>query len=205
MSPPQRPGAVDADRSTSSPGSTHLDRPPVGGHPGARSTPALGRPLRAHHLPPSGRRRAAAVHLRHDRGSRRDVAGTGESLGDRDRADGTSWSGLRFWATDRRSLIDAGAGYWRYIPGDDGIRFLTRYDYRPTLGRTRRPRRPIDVPTGLRLEYRGASTASPVARGRHTSRAVEDQAIAHAAAVAGLAGVFAYQGLVRKLWKARPR
>ena len=41
------------------------------------------------------------------------VAGTGESLGDRDRPDGTRWSGLKFWAKDRRSIIDAGAGYWR--------------------------------------------------------------------------------------------
>lgn len=29
------------------------------------------------------------------------VAGTGESLGDRDRPDGTRWSGLKFWANDR--------------------------------------------------------------------------------------------------------
>ena len=63
------------------------------------------------------------------------IAGTGESLGDRDRPDGTRWSGLRFWAADRRSIIDAGAGYWRYVPTDDGVRFLTRYDYRPRWGR----------------------------------------------------------------------
>jgi hypothetical protein len=63
------------------------------------------------------------------------VAGTGETLGDRDRADGTRWSGLRFWADDRRSIIHAGAGYWRYIPTEDGVRFLTRYDYRPRWGR----------------------------------------------------------------------
>ncbi len=63
------------------------------------------------------------------------VAGTGETLGDRDRPDGTRWSGLRFWAADRRSIIEAGAGYWRYIPTGDGVRFLTRYDYRPRWGR----------------------------------------------------------------------
>ena len=63
------------------------------------------------------------------------IAGTGESLGDRDRPDGTRWSGLTFWADDRRSIIDAGAGYWRYVPTDDGVRFLTRYDYRPRWGR----------------------------------------------------------------------
>jgi hypothetical protein len=63
------------------------------------------------------------------------IAGTGESLGDRSRPDGTRWSGLRFWAEDRRSIIEAGAGYWRYIPAEDGVRFLTRYDYRPRWGR----------------------------------------------------------------------
>ena len=65
------------------------------------------------------------------------IAGTGESLGDRDRRDGTRWSGLKFWADDRRSIIGAGAGYWRYVPVDGGVRFLTRYDYRPRLGRSR--------------------------------------------------------------------
>jgi hypothetical protein len=63
------------------------------------------------------------------------IAGTGESLGDRSRPDGTRWSGLRFWADDQRSIIEAGAGYWRYIPTEDGVRFLTRYDYRPRWGR----------------------------------------------------------------------
>ena len=63
------------------------------------------------------------------------IAGTGESLGERDRHDGSRWSGLRFWANDARSIIEAGAGYWRYVPTDDGIRFLTRYDYRPRWGR----------------------------------------------------------------------
>jgi hypothetical protein len=62
------------------------------------------------------------------------VAGTGESLGDRNRPDGSRWSGLKFWADDRRSLIAAGAGYWRYIPTDEGIRFITRYDYRTRWG-----------------------------------------------------------------------
>jgi hypothetical protein len=36
------------------------------------------------------------------------VAGTGESLGDRDRPDGTRWSALKFWADDRRSIIGQG-------------------------------------------------------------------------------------------------
>jgi hypothetical protein len=131
------------------------------------------------------------------------VEGTGESLGERDRPDGTRWSGLRFWAADRRSLIDAGAGYWRYVPTDDGIRFLTRYDYRPRWGRLGEL---LD-----RWVFRpafGWATAWSFDRLRlwledgippERSR---DQAVAHATAVAGLVGVFAYQGLVPKVWKA---
>jgi hypothetical protein len=110
-------------------------RPRVGRHSAARSTPALGRPLRQDHLPPPSRRRAPAIHVRDDHVPGVTIAGTGRSLGDRDRADGTRWSGLKFWATDRRSIIDTGAGYWRYIPTDDGVRFLTRYNYRPRWGR----------------------------------------------------------------------
>lgn len=130
------------------------------------------------------------------------VAGTGESLGDRDRPDGTRWSGLKFWAKDRRSIIDAGAGYWRYVPTDDGIRFLTRYDYRPRWGRLGEL-----VDRAVFRPAFGWATAWSFDRLRlwledgippERSR---DQAIAHATAVAGLVGVFAYQGLVPKMWK----
>lgn len=130
------------------------------------------------------------------------VAGTGESLGDRDRPDGTRWSGLRFWAADRRSIIEAGAGYWRYVPTDDGVRFLTRYDYRPRWGRLGEL---VD-----RVIFRplfGWATAWSFDRlrlwledGTPPERS-RDLAVAHAAAVGGLAGVFAYQGLVPKVWK----
>ncbi len=128
------------------------------------------------------------------------VAGTGESLGDRDRPDGSRWSGLRFWADDRRSLIDAGAGYWRYMPTDDGIRFLTRYDYRPRWGRVgealdRSVFRPL---FGRATAWSFDRLRLWLERGIPPERS-RDQAIAHAAAVAGLVGVWAYQGLVPKL------
>ncbi len=130
------------------------------------------------------------------------IRGTGESLGERDRPDGSRWSGLRFWADDRRSLIEAGAGYWRYVPTDDGVRFLTRYDYRPRGG----------LPGQLadRWAFRpafGWATAWSFDRLRLwleegvTPEASRDTAAAHAAAVAGLVGIWAYQGLVPKLWR----
>lgn len=130
------------------------------------------------------------------------VKGTGESLGDRDRRDGTRWSGLKFWADDRRSIIASGAGYWRYIPTDDGVRFLTRYNYRPRWGRLgelldRWAFRPLF----------GWATAWSFDRLRiwledgTPPEQTRNQAIAHAVAVAGVAGVFVYQGLVPKLWR----
>lgn len=63
------------------------------------------------------------------------IEGTGQTLGDRDRPDGSRWSGLRFWTSDPRSIIERGGGHWRYIPTADGVRFLTRYDYLPRWGR----------------------------------------------------------------------
>jgi len=130
------------------------------------------------------------------------VAGTGESLGERDRPDGSRWSGLRFWADDRRSIIEAGAGYWRYVPTDDGIRFLTRYDYRTRWGRfgefaDRWVFRPVfGWATAWSFDRLRLWLEDGVAPERS-----RDQAIAHAAAVAGLAGVWLYQGLVPKLWR----
>lgn len=130
------------------------------------------------------------------------IAGTGESLGERDRPDGTRWSGLKFWAKDRRSIIDAGAGYWRYVPTDDGIRFLTRYDYRPRWGRIGEL-----IDKWIFRPAFGWATAWSFDRLRlwveegAPPEQTRDRAIVHATAVAGLAGVFAYQGIVPKLWK----
>jgi hypothetical protein len=133
------------------------------------------------------------------------IAGTGESLGDRDRADGSRWSGLRFWADDRRSLIEAGAGYWRYVPADDGIRFLTRYDYRPRWGSVgelldRTLFRPL---FGWATAWSFDRLRLWLEEGVAPERS-RDQAIAHASAITGLAGVWLYQGLVPKLWKVDP-
>lgn len=62
------------------------------------------------------------------------ICGTGISLGERRRPDGTRTSALRFTTTDRLSPLGEGRGYWRYVPTADGVRFLTGYDYRPGWG-----------------------------------------------------------------------
>lgn len=66
------------------------------------------------------------------------IQGQGETVGQHDAADASRTSALRFWSDDPRSLIREGAGYWRYVPTEDGLRFFTSYDNRirfGTLGR----------------------------------------------------------------------
>lgn len=63
------------------------------------------------------------------------VAGTGTTVGERVRPDGTRTSALRFASSHPLSPIRRGQGWWRYVPTDDGVRFLTGYDYTPSWGR----------------------------------------------------------------------
>lgn len=62
------------------------------------------------------------------------VRGKGETVGQRNMPNGERMSALKFWSDDPMSLILEGAGYWRYIPEDDGVRFLTAYDYKVRFG-----------------------------------------------------------------------
>jgi hypothetical protein len=63
------------------------------------------------------------------------IRGTGTSLGERQRPDGTRTSALRFDTGDRLSPLGAGRGYWRYEPQSDGSTvFITGYDYVPNWG-----------------------------------------------------------------------
>jgi hypothetical protein len=63
------------------------------------------------------------------------IQGTGVSLGEKERPDGTRTSALRFRTDDRLSPLRSGRGYWRYIPTPNGIRFITGYEYVPGFGR----------------------------------------------------------------------
>jgi hypothetical protein len=62
------------------------------------------------------------------------IRGAGETVGSNIGPGGARTSALKFWSDDRKSLIQAGSGYWKYIPGAGGVRFLTRYDYRTRFG-----------------------------------------------------------------------
>lgn len=63
------------------------------------------------------------------------IVGTGTSIGERLRTDGSRTSALRFDTTDRWSPLREGRGYWRYVPVPGGVRFITGFDYRPGFGR----------------------------------------------------------------------
>ncbi|SCG48289.1 SRPBCC family protein [Micromonospora coxensis] len=71
-----------------------------------------------------------------------EIGGYGVHAGERSRPDGSRTSALRFGSDDPRSLIAAGSGYWRYVPGPAGVRFLTGYAYTPRWGR---PGRLVDL------------------------------------------------------------
>lgn len=74
------------------------------------------------------------------------IDGRGESTGTRDGEKGERTSSLKFWSDDRKSLIETGSGYWKYVPvsteylqSDDAdsrstIRFFTWYDYQTRFG-----------------------------------------------------------------------
>ncbi|MCW3493681.1 SRPBCC family protein [Microbacterium sp. SSM24] len=64
------------------------------------------------------------------------LSGTGTTIGERDRRDGTRTSALRFDADSRLSPLGRGRGYWRYRPDGDHVVFTTGYDYEPNWGRS---------------------------------------------------------------------
>lgn len=63
-----------------------------------------------------------------------EIEGEGESTGTRADISGTRTSALSFWAKDPKSLIAKGSGYWKYIPTEACVRFLTWYDYGTRFG-----------------------------------------------------------------------
>lgn len=63
-----------------------------------------------------------------------EIEGRGESVSGRIAHNGERSSSLRFWSDDKKSLIQEGSGYWKYVPATDGLKFLTFYDYRVRFG-----------------------------------------------------------------------
>lgn len=61
------------------------------------------------------------------------IEGKGESVGHTQNPAERS-SVLKFWSDHPLSLIRKGSGYWKYISQEQGIRFLTYYDYQTRFG-----------------------------------------------------------------------
>ncbi len=62
------------------------------------------------------------------------IEGEGESVGEAARPDGSRSSALKFWSRDPKSLIREGSGFWKYVPEERGVIFLTRYNYQARFG-----------------------------------------------------------------------
>jgi hypothetical protein len=134
-----------------------------------------------------------------------EVAGSGESRGERDLPGGGRVSSLWFGSEDARAIIREGSGYWKYIPTADGIRFLTRYDYGARFGRAgalfdRLVFRPM---IGWATAWSFDRLRLWLERGVPPETALR-QAIVRACARGTLAFVFAYHGLVPKLLRRDP-
>ncbi|MBB2899225.1 hypothetical protein FHR75_000013 [Kineococcus radiotolerans] len=96
--------------------------------------------LRFSSIEPTGRDAGGHQHftyaliLPHPRAALLTVTGTGVSVGERRDAAGRGTSALRFRPHGVLSPLGEGSGYWRYVPTEHGVRFLTGYDYVPGWG-----------------------------------------------------------------------
>lgn len=129
-----------------------------------------------------------------------EVSGEGEILGQRTLSDGNSSSSLKFWSTQRLSLIREGSGYWKYVPGHGGVRFLTSYDYHTRFGRAgavfdRWIFRPL---IGWATAWSFDRLRLWLERGVEPSLALR-QTVVHCVARVALVCIFLYHGLLPKL------
>ncbi len=127
------------------------------------------------------------------------IVGGGESVGENNGSAGRT-SALRFWSTDPRSLIREGSGYWRYVPTDDGVRFLTRYDYQSRFGSAgaafdKIVFRPL---MGWATAWSFDRLRLWIERGIDPAVAMQ-RSLIHAIARTSLAFIWIYQGLIPKL------
>jgi len=128
------------------------------------------------------------------------IEGEGESVGDRDLANGSRSSALQFSSSDSRSIIREGSGYWKYIPTAQGIRFLTWYDYRTRFGAlgalfNRILFQPL---IGWATAWSFDRLRLWLEQGIDPAQAMR-QTLVHSVARVGLALIFTYHGLVPKL------
>lgn len=127
------------------------------------------------------------------------IRGEGSSLTQRDGREGTT-SALRFWSDDHKSLIRDGSGYWKYVPVEGGIRFLTLYSYATRFGSAGRwfdalVFRPV---MGWATAWSFDRLRLWLEQGTDPTDALRRSAL-YALARVTLAAIWIYQGLVLKL------
>jgi hypothetical protein len=126
------------------------------------------------------------------------VAGWGETAGEGS-SDSNRSSALRFGSDQRLALIESGSGYWKYEQTDDGIRFITGYDYAPRWGRFGRMVDLVFRPLiGWATAWSFDRLRLWIESGVHP-RQLARQALVHAIATATLAFAWIWHGLVPKL------
>lgn len=127
------------------------------------------------------------------------IHGEGESTGNHESAD-QRVSALRFWSDDPKSLIEEGSGYWKYLQTNDGIRFLTWYDYRTRFGGAGRlfDRAVFRPLIGWATAWSFDRLRLWIEQGIPPAVSLRNSAI-HALARLTLASVWLYHGLVPKL------
>lgn len=126
------------------------------------------------------------------------IRGEGETVGTRDAGDART-SALKFWSDDTKSLIREGSGYWQYIPTDDGVRFLTWYDYRTRFGIAGATADVVFRPV-MRWATAWSFDRLRLWLERDIPPEVSLQrSVVHAVVRAGLVFIFAWHGLVPKL------
>jgi hypothetical protein len=132
------------------------------------------------------------------------IEGTGESVATNDEGEETT-SVLAFESDSPLSLISEGRGFWRYVETDDGLRFLTDYNYETRWGRVGEV---IDsVAFRPLLGWATALSFDVLARWVEAGTPPETSyrtLLAHALARVGLALIWLYQGLIPKLLVSHP-
>lgn len=129
------------------------------------------------------------------------IAGVGESVGERNLADGSHSSALRFSSADPRSIIREGSGYWQYIPIAEGIRFITWYEYNTRFGTAGAlfDRFIFQPLMGWATAWSFDRLRLWLEEGIHPKQAVR-QTLVHTVARIGLALIFVYHALVPKMF-----
>lgn len=127
------------------------------------------------------------------------IEGAGETVGSRD-GPGSRTSALKFWSDDPKSLIRIGSGYWKYEQTDDGVRFLTGYDYQTRFGALGRwfDRLLFRPLMGWATAWSFDRLRLWIERGLDPADAM-DRSLTNAVARISLALIWIYQGLIPKM------